>query len=136
MNSTDSPDLINDWPMLAANPQRTSWTPVEVRGNLNVAWYHPIEPYIPYKIQPIAANGKIYVSTARGLYTFRAGDGAHCGLSDSTTCGHSPTIATVNGKSVAFVRGYDRKFTPSMQFRRESPDTPFNAGAGFETNPS
>ena len=33
-----------DWPMVAANPQRTSWTPEEVRGNLSVEWYHPIEP--------------------------------------------------------------------------------------------
>src|SRR4051812_43451895 len=44
----------NEWPMLAANPQRTSWTPEEVRGNLSVVWYRPIEPYIPYKVQPIA----------------------------------------------------------------------------------
>jgi len=32
------------WPMLAANPERTSWTPEEIRGNLSVEWYRPIEP--------------------------------------------------------------------------------------------
>ena len=65
----------SDWPMLAANPERTSWSPEEVRGDLKVDWYRPIEPYIPYKVQPIAVNGKIYVSTARGLYAFNANDG-------------------------------------------------------------
>src|SRR3990172_1326757 len=54
------------WAMVAANPERTSWTPDEVRGPYNVDWYRPIEPYIPYKIQPIAANGAIYVSTEIG----------------------------------------------------------------------
>ena len=61
--------------MLAANPQRTSWTPEEVRGNLKVEWYRTIEPYIPTKVQPIAANGKIYVSTSRSLYAFNSTNG-------------------------------------------------------------
>ena len=100
----------SDWSMLAANPQRTSWTPEEVRGNLSVEWYHPIEPYIPYKIQPIAANGKIYVSTSRGLYAFNASDGSIAWVYPTELpLGHSPTIATTNGRSVAYVGGYDRK---------------------------
>ena len=36
-----------EWPMLAANPERTSWTSQEVRGPLSIEWYHPIEPFIP-----------------------------------------------------------------------------------------
>ncbi len=74
-NPDDPAIAENAWPMLAANPERTSWTPEEVRGELNVDWYRPIEPYIPYKIQPIAANGNVYVSTAGGLYTFSADNG-------------------------------------------------------------
>jgi outer membrane protein assembly factor BamB len=134
--STSSPSY--DWPMVAANPQRTSWTPEEVRGDLSLVWYHPIEPYIPYKIQPIAANGKIYVSTARGLYTFRASDGYLLWVFPTELpLGNSPTIATVNGRSIAFVGGYERKIfaidantgTPVNGY------TPYEALAGFETNP-
>jgi outer membrane protein assembly factor BamB len=127
-----------DWPMLAANPQRTSWSPEEVRGDLGVEWYRPIEPYIPYKIQPIAANGKIYVSTARGLYTFSASNGDLLWVYPTELpLGHSPTIAQVEGRSIAFVGGYDRKIhaidanTGQAVFGY----TPYLAGAGFETNP-
>ncbi|PIR43457.1 hypothetical protein COV24_02540, partial [candidate division WWE3 bacterium CG10_big_fil_rev_8_21_14_0_10_32_10] len=44
----------SEWFMAGANPQRTSHvdsTPenqTEIKGNLNVEWYVPIEPYIPY----------------------------------------------------------------------------------------
>ena len=111
-NSMDSVVSGNDWPMAAANPQRTSWTPEEVRGDLALDWYRPIEPYIPNKIQPIAANGKIYVSTANGLYTFRASDGALLWVYPTELpLGNSPTIATINGRSIAF-----EKYTQSMQF--------------------
>lgn len=126
------------WPMLAANPQRTSWTPEEVRGGLNVAWYRPIEPYIPYKIQPIAANGKVYISTARGLYAFDANNGALAWVyATEVPLGHSPTIATVNGRNVAFVGGYDRIIHAiDADSGQAIPGySPYLAGAGFETNP-
>lgn len=126
------------WSTLAANPQRTSWTPEEVRGELNVEWYRPIEPYIPYKIQPIAANGTVYVSTARGLYAFRAADGALSWIYPTEVpLGHSPTIATVNGRSIAFVGGYDRKIhaIDANSGQSVSGYVPYLAGAGFETNP-
>lgn len=129
---------INEWPMLAANPQRTSWTPEEVGGNLNVAWYRPIEPYIPYKIQPIAANGKIYVSTARGLYAFNATNGnLDWVYPTELPLGHSPTIATVNGRKVAFVGGYDHKIhaIDANTGLVMAGYTPYEAVAGFETNP-
>lgn len=128
----------NAWPMLAANPERTSWTPEEVRGNLSVAWYRPIEPYIPYKIQPIAANGKIYVSTARGLYAFNAANGdVDWVYPTELPLGHSPTIATVNGTSTAFVGGYDRKIHAlnALTGQPIPGHTAYEAGAGFETNP-
>lgn len=127
-----------DWPMLAANPQRTSWSAEEVRGNLKVEWYRPIEPYIPYKIQPIAANGKLYISTARGLYTFSAANGALLWVYPTQVpLGHSPTIATINGQSIAFVGGYDRKIhaLDANSGEEIAGYTPYEAGAGFETNP-
>ena len=96
--------------MPAANPERTSWTPEEVRGDLKVERYRPIEPYIPYKIQPIAADGNIYVATARGLYVFDAATGAQQWVFPTATpLGNSPTIASVNGRNVVFVGGYDGK---------------------------
>jgi outer membrane protein assembly factor BamB len=137
-NTNGSSDPSHDWPMLAANPQRTSWNLEEVRGNLNVDWYRPIEPYIPYKIQPIAANGKIYVSTARGLYTFNASDGELLWVYPTELpLGHSPTIANVNGRSVAFVGGYDRIIhaIDANSGEKITTYTPFEAAAGFETNP-
>ena len=127
-----------DWPMAGANPQRTSWNTEEVRGGLNVLWYHPIEPYISYKIQPIAANGRIYVSTARGLYTFSADNGALLWVYPTEQpLGHSPTIAVINGKSIAYVGGYDRKIhaIDAMSGLTLPGYTAYEAGAGFETNP-
>jgi outer membrane protein assembly factor BamB len=138
MNSSSSLSFGRDWPMLAANPQRTSWSPEEVRGDLNVEWYRPIEPYIPYKIQPIAANGRLYVSTARGLYAFRASNGDLLWVYPTELpLGHSPTIATVNGRSIAFVGGYDRKIhaVDAYSGKKISGYRPFEATAGFETNP-
>jgi len=137
-HSLTAPASENAWPMLAANPERTSWTPEEVRGDLYVDWYRPIEPYIPYKIQPIAANGRIYVSTARGLYAFDAANGnvdwVHA---TELPLGHSPTIATVNGTSTAFVGGYDRKIhaVNALTGQPIPGYTAYEAGAGFETNP-
>ena len=127
-----------DWPMVAANPQRTSWISEEVRGDLSIDWYRPIEPYIPYKIQPIAANGKIYVSTARGLYAFRASDGYLLWVYPTELpLGNSPTIATVNNRSIAYVGGYDRKIhAVDANSGQEIPGySAYEASAGFETNP-
>ena len=41
----------SDWYMAGANPQRTSWVSEEVRGDLYVQWYRPIEAYIGAKVQ-------------------------------------------------------------------------------------
>lgn len=134
---TTSPST-NEWPMLAANPQRTSWSPEEVRGALNVAWYRPIEPYIPYKVQPIAAVGKIFVSTAKGLYAFSASNGSLAWVYPTELpLGHSPTVATVNSKSVAYVGGYDHLIhaVDTQTGAMLAGYTPYEAGAGFETNP-
>ena len=39
------------WPMAGANPERTSWTAEEVRGELKPLWFKPFEPYISQKVQ-------------------------------------------------------------------------------------
>lgn len=135
---TVPPPTNSPWAMLAANPQRTSWTPEEVRGDLRVEWYHPIEPYIPYKVQPIAANGNLYISTSRGLYTFRASDGALLWVhATNLPLGHSPTVATINGSSIVFAPSYDHTIHAinALTGQPAAGYTPFVAGAGFETNP-
>ena len=61
-----------DWPMAGANPQRTSWTPENLPGNIATVWVKPIEAYISQHVQVIGAEGKVFVSTAKGLYAFDA----------------------------------------------------------------
>lgn len=121
-----------DWAMAAANPQRTSWTPEEVTGRLQVAWYRPIEAFIPQNSQLIAANGLIYVSTSRGLYALDANSGAVAWRYDTELpLGNSPTV----DGDVLYVGGYDHKLhalnalngTPLWEFS--------GADAGYDTNP-
>jgi outer membrane protein assembly factor BamB len=138
ISTPSTPAAGPGWPMVAANPQRTSWTPEEVRGPYNVAWYRPIEPFVPYKIQPIAANGAIYVATARGLYAFEAASGNQLWVYPTQLpLGNAPTIATVGGQSVAYVGGYDRMLHAIDAFTGQALTgyTPFVAPAGFDTNP-
>jgi hypothetical protein len=138
----------SDWYMAGANPQRTSWVSEEVRGNLGVEWYQPIEPYIPYKIQPVFYNGIAFVSTAKGLYAFDLNSTVAAGGSrvkwiypTELPLGHSPTIAAINvngvNKVVAYVGGFDHKIhaVDTGNGQMLSGYTPFEAGAGFETNP-
>jgi outer membrane protein assembly factor BamB len=149
-----------DWPMLAANPQRTSWTPEEVRGQLRPVWYRVIDPYISHKTQIIAANNLLYVSTARGLYALHTGDNPAYSAGElawvyptELPLGHSPTV--VNG--VVYVGGYDRKIhaivaNPDPSTLPTDSTTGYSIndrvlwtfeagpgtdelGAGFETNP-
>lgn len=123
-----------DWPMLGANPQRTSSVADEVRGNLGAIWYRPIEPYINYKTQVIAAAGKLFISTARGLYALDAGSGAVAWVYPTEVpLGHSPTYA--NGR--VYVGSYDRTIhaIDATTGRRVTGWVPYVALAGFETNP-
>jgi outer membrane protein assembly factor BamB len=122
------------WPMVAANPQRTSWTPEEVRGELTVEWYRVIEPFIPNKMQVIAAEDKVFVSTSRGLYAFDAANGNQLWTyATDLPLGHSPTYA--NG--ILYVGGYDRRIhaVNASDGNLKSGWTFVEAGAGFETNP-
>jgi outer membrane protein assembly factor BamB len=140
------------WPMAGANPQRTSWTPEEVRplaghSQLYPAWYRPFHPYIDGQVQIIAAHGLLYVSTARGLYALEADTGdLEWVYPTELPLGNSPTIT--NG--VAYVGGFDHRIhaieaDPDPGILPIDDDTgyrlndrvlwTYEASAGFETNP-
>jgi hypothetical protein len=125
--STDPPP----WPMVGANPERTSWTPEEVRGNLSPLWYKPFEPYIPQRVQIIAAYGTLYVSTAQGLYALDAETGQERWVYPTAfPLGHSPTVQD----QVVYVGGLDKKLH-AVDAQTGAGLWTFEAGAGFLTNP-
>ncbi len=120
-----------DWPMAGANPERTSWSPEEVRGQLRPVWYKPFEPYISQKVQIIAAYQTLYIATARGLYALDAGSGAQRWVYPTELpLGNSPTISD----GVAYVGGLDHRLYAIDAFSGQGLWS-FEAGAGFETNP-
>jgi hypothetical protein len=124
----------SNWPMVAANPQRTSAVSEEVRGNVTPVWYRPIEPYINQKTQVIAADGKVFVSTARGLYAFDADTGTVLWVYPTQVpLGHSPTYT--NGR--LYVGSYDRTIhcIDAATGKAVAGWSSFVALAGFETNP-
>lgn len=119
------------WPMAAANPQRTSWTPEEVRGALRVEWYKVFEPYIPNRVQIIATDGRLYVSTSAGLYALDAETGAEIWVYPTAMpLGNAPTIH--NG--IAYVGGLDHRLHAVDAVTGAGLWT-FQADAGFDTNP-
>lgn len=121
----------NNWPMAAANPERTSWTPEQPSGNLAPLWQKPFEPYIPRRVQIIAAYDLLYVSTSKGLYALDAATGDEEWVYPTQMpLGHSPTIHD----GVAYVGGLDRKIHAVEALTGERIWT-FTAGAGFQTNP-
>lgn len=131
VNSPQGHAASASWPMAGANPQRTSWTPEEITGTLSPIWYKKFEAYIPPRVQIIAENNTLYISTANGLYALDATSGAEKWVYPTQLpLGHSPTIA--NG--VAYVGGLDHKLHAVNASNGQGLWT-FEAGAGFETNP-
>lgn len=120
------------WPMVAANPERTSWTPEGVSGRLQVEWYRPIEAYIPQHVQIIASDGLLFISTARGLYALDASNGEIAWRYDTEVpLGNSPTV----DDGVVYVGGYDRKIH-ALNVKDGTQLWEFSgAAAGFSTNP-
>ena len=128
------PPSSNNWPMAAANPQRTSWTPEEVRGPFNAVWYRPIDPYIDNKVQVVAAAGKVFVSSSKGLYAFDANTGSQLWVyGTELPLGNSPTY--FNG--VLYVGGFDHTIHAinASDGSLKSGWTFAQAGAGYDTNP-
>ena len=119
------------WPMAGANPQRTSWTPENLPGNIATVWVKPIKPYISQHVQVIGAGGKVFVATAKGLYAFNADTGAQAWVYPTELpLGHSPTYD--NG--ALYVGGMDRKLH-AVNASTGTGIWTYTAEGGFYTNP-
>ncbi len=124
--------LTSDWYMAGANPSRSSWVSAEVRGDLRPVWQVPIEPYVSPRAQVVAAGGRLYLSTARGLYCFEANSGRLLWVyATRFPLGNSPTV--VGG--VAYVGGLDRRMHAIDAASGARVWISPQAGAGFQTNP-
>lgn len=124
-------NIENSWPMLAANPQRTSWVVQEIPGQLKPLWYKQFEPYILPYVQIIAAHSTLYISTANGLYALDAETGAEKWVYPTELpLGHSPTV---NG-GIVYVGGFDKMLHAINAFTGQRLWT-FTADSGFDTNP-
>jgi outer membrane protein assembly factor BamB len=131
-NSPQPPSQPGDWPMVAANPQRTSWSPAEVNGNLRLEWYLPVEGYIPQNSQIIAAHGLLYISTSAGLYALNADNGSLVWrFNTDMPLGNSPTVAS----GIVYVGGYDRKLHALDAMTGTHLWSFDGAQAGYDTNP-
>lgn len=120
------------WRMAGANPQRTSWVPEEVPGQLQLEWYKPFGPYISTKVQVIAADGMLFVATARGLYALDAETGAEKWVYPTPMpLGHSPTVLD----GVAYVGCFDRRVHAIDARTGKGLWVSAPAGAGFNVNP-
>ncbi|MCL5411308.1 MAG: PQQ-binding-like beta-propeller repeat protein [Patescibacteria group bacterium] len=140
----------NEWSMAGANPQRTSHVDstvenqTEIKGQLNPEWYKKIDPYIPGKVQVIAASDILYVSTSRGLYAYDVNSTnlkwIYCTSTQTASTnpcsenelplGHSPTY--YNG--TIYVGGYDKKIH-AIDGSTGAFKWAFTAGDGFDVNP-
>lgn len=119
------------WVTAGANPQRTSWVPDAAPGALAPVWAKPVEPYISQKVQIVAAAGRLFLSTARGLYAFDAKTGAELWVyATELPLGHSPTY---DGGRV-YVGGLDRKIHCIDADTGRGIWT-FSASGGFHTSP-
>ncbi len=121
-----------DWVTAGANAQRTSWVSEEVRGGVSPVWYRPIEPYISQNVQIVAAEGKVFISTARGLYALNAATGqTEWVYATEIPLGHSPTYD--NG--VLYVGGFDRRLHAIDAATGARLWTFDEANAGYRTSP-
>jgi outer membrane protein assembly factor BamB len=119
------------WVTAGANPQRTSWVPDAAPGLLKPIWVKPVEAYISQKVQIVAASGKLFLSTARGLYAFDAATGKDLwAYPTELPLGHSPTYA--NGR--LYVGGFDRKIHAIDADTGRGLWT-YSAAGGFHTSP-
>jgi len=117
--------------MAGANPERTSYVPDEIRGRLKPVWYKVFEPYLLSRTQIVAANGTLFVATARGLYALNADNGAEKWVYPTELpLGDTPTV--VNG--VVYIGGMDRKMH-AVDANTGQKKWTFSAEAGFQVSP-
>ncbi len=128
--------VSNEWYMAGANPQRTSWVNSGNAPSSNLLWFRPIEAYIDQKAQVIAANGKLYISTSRGLISLDAANGDLAWRFDTQLpLGHSPTVDLSQNPPVVYVGGYDKKLYALNANTGQLIWTFNGAEAGYNTNP-
>jgi outer membrane protein assembly factor BamB len=121
-----------DWYMAGGNPQRTSWVSTEVRGDLKPLWYTPVEPYINPRVQVIATGGKLYLSTAKGLYAFNSDTGTQLWVYPTKfPIAASPTVVG----STAYIGVFDRHIHAVNTSNGQKLWVSDQAGAGFDTSP-
>lgn len=119
------------WVTAGANSQRTSWVPDAAPGALKPLWVKPVEAYISQKVQIIAVSGRLFLSTARGLYSFDAATGAELWVYPTELpLGHSPTYDSGG----VYVGGLDRKIHAIDADTGRALWT-FSAAGGFQTSP-
>src|SRR3990167_9990247 len=75
LKSVSAQTTQTSWYMAGANPQRTSWITEGISGKLYPQWYVPIEAKIPSKVQIIAGNNTIFMSSASCVYAFDSATG-------------------------------------------------------------
>jgi outer membrane protein assembly factor BamB len=139
--STSAFQALGQWPMAGANRQRTSWVPEQVpaanaaatsgHAVLSPVWYRPVEPFIPGRVQVVAAHNLLYLATAAGLYAFHESGEVAWQYATSMPLGHSPTI---DGE-VAYAGCFDGRIYAVNAHTGELLGVSPPAGAGFQTNP-
>jgi hypothetical protein len=90
-----------DWPMVAHDPQRTSWArEYQARPATQIVWMRKVVPWIPTKAHIITVDGEldrpdmIFVPTVAAVYALRADNGAEVWTyTTHMPVGHSPTYA-------------------------------------------
>ncbi len=120
-----------EWPMVGANPERTSWTATEVKGDLDAEWFVHFDAYISQKIQIIAAADKLFISAADGLHALDSNTGNELWFfPTSLPLGNSPTYS----EGIVYVGGLDRNLY-AIHATTGAKIWSYPAGAGFDTNP-
>ena len=123
------------WSTAGGNAQRTSWTPNEAPGLLKALWVKRLVPYVSQRVQPVGAENKVFVSTARGVYAFNADTGTQEWIyATEMPIGHSPTY----NAGTLYASGLDRKvhaINVSNGSKKWVFDVSTEGGAGFSTSP-
>jgi outer membrane protein assembly factor BamB len=133
-----TPPASSDWYMAGANPQRTSWVAsdstnqTEIKGQLYPQWYKTIGPYIPSRVQLIITNDTIYISTARGLYTYDLSGNQKWVFPTEMPLGNSPTVI----ETTVYVGCFDHHLY-ALKDNGSSYTLlwSYEATQGFDTNP-
>ncbi len=124
-----SPNEIS-WSTVGANPQRTSWTPEEVRGQLVPLWYKPIQPFVPSKTQILAEKNTLFVTTNAGIYAISTDTSDVLWIYPTQMPpGNTPTIS--NG--ILYFGGYDHLLHAVEAFPNRS-GLPVDSTTGYRIN--